>query len=71
MTRRCCYVSIDWFHWFLNEIDPYKAVDNMWKWFLSFNNEKTQAECIKLLREYLKHHLDVSEIIKWRNKLKI
>lgn len=64
MTSGDCYVMINWFHWFLSEIDPYKAVDKMWRRFLSFNSERTQAECIRLLREYLKRHLDLSEIIK-------
>lgn len=68
MTAGDCYVMIDWFHWFLSEIDPYKAVDKMWRWFLSFNSERTQAECIRLLREYLKRHLDLSEIIKCQKK---
>ena len=61
MTAGDCYVIIDWFHWFLSEIDPYKAVDKIWKWFLSFNNKKTKEECERLLKEYLKNHLDLSE----------
>lgn len=68
MTHGDYYVIIDWFHWFLSEIDPYKAVDKIWKWYLSFNNKKTQEECERLLKEYLKNHLDLSEIIKCQEK---
>jgi hypothetical protein len=60
--------SIDWTCWFLSDIDPYKAVDNMWKRYLTFGNKKTQEECERLLKEYLKNHLDLSEITKWQNE---
>lgn len=63
-----CYFTIDWQYWFLSEIDPYKAVDEMWKRYLTFNKKKTQKECIDLLREYLKNHLDLSAIIKCQKK---
>lgn len=63
-----CYFTIDWFNWFLSDIDPYKAVDKMWKWYLSFDKKETQKECMELLREYLKNHLDLSEITKCQEK---
>lgn len=68
MTAGDCYVMIDWFNWFLSEIDPYKAVDKMWKRYLTFSKKSTQEECTDLLKEYLKRHLDLSEIIKCQKK---
>lgn len=37
----------------LYEIDPYKAVDAVGKWFMSFNSERSIIEARKLMEDYL------------------
>lgn len=47
---------------FLKSINPYKAVDKLWVWYLTFYKPETIEKCRKLLKKYLTNHLDLSEI---------
>lgn len=49
MIAPCIMIGADVF--WLDKIDPYKAVDYIWKWRLSFNNDNTKIEAQMLLQK--------------------